>query len=92
MGIYLKDPGARLDYAIDWSANLCGASIAHSQWTVEPDEPAGLRAAADFREDYRTAVTLEGGKPGRIYRVANTITRSDGQVDARSLVIRAEVR
>ena len=92
MGMYLKDMGASLDYAIDWSENLCGANIAESRWTVEPNEPGGLRAAADFRENDRTAVTLEGGRPGRIYRVANTITRSDGRVDGRSLVIRTEAR
>lgn len=92
MGLYLKDLGASLDYAIDWSENLCGATIAESRWTVEPDEPGGLRAAADFRESGRTAVTLEGGAMGRIYRVANTITRSDGREDARSLVIRVEKR
>jgi len=92
VGIYLKDPGASLDYAIDWGAALDGASIAQSRWAVEPEETGGLRAAADFREDERTAVTLEGGVPGRLYRVANTVTRSDGRVDVRSLVIRTEAR
>ncbi len=92
MGVYLKDPSAVLDYAIDWSENLGGASISESQWAVEPAEADGLHATASFREDGQTAVTLEGGIPGRMYRVANTITRSDGRVDARSIVIRTEAR
>lgn len=92
MGLYLKDPRATLDYAIDWSANLGGASVAESRWAVEPDETDGLRATATFREDGQTAVTLEGGVPGRVYRVGNTITRSDGRTDARSIVIRTEAR
>lgn len=92
MGVYVKDPRATLDYAIDWSANLGGASIADSAWTVEPDETGGLKATATFREDARASVTLEGGVPGRVYRVANTITRSDGRTDARSIIIRTEAR
>jgi len=92
MGVYLKDPRATLDYAIDWSANLSGATIAESQWAVSPEEPDGVRATASFREDGRTAVTLEGGIAGRVYRVANTITRSDGRTDARSLILRTEAR
>jgi len=92
MGVYLKDPQARLDYAIDWSENLSGATVAESRWAVEPEEPGGVRASASLREDGRTAVTLEGGIVGRVYRVANTITRSDGRTDARSLLIRAEAR
>lgn len=92
MGVYLKDPRSALDYAIDWSANLDGSTIAASQWDIEPAEEGGLRATASFREDSRTQVTLEGGIAGRVYRVANTITRSDGRQDARSLILRTEAR
>ena len=47
VGMYLKDLGACLDYAIDWSETLCGATIAESQWTIEPNEPGGVRAIAE---------------------------------------------
>ena len=92
MGVYLKDPRATLDYAIDWSANLEGSTIADSQWEVTPVEQGGLSASASFREGERTQVTLNGGIAGRVYRVANTITRSDGRQDARSLIVRTEAR
>jgi len=92
MGVYLKDPRSRLDYAIDWSANLDGSAIAESQWEISPAEDGGLRATASFREDGRTQVTLEGGVAGQVYRVANIITRGDGRQDARSLIVRTEAR
>lgn len=88
MGLYLKDAKAALDYAVDWRAALNGASITASQWAVAPSEPDGVRITATFREAERTAATLEGGVPGRIYRVDNTVTRDDGRVDSRMIVIR----
>lgn len=92
MGVYLKDPRASLDYAIDWTATLDGSTITASQWAIEPEETNGLRATASFREGSRTQVTLEGGIAGHVYRVANTIARSDGRQDARSLILRVEAR
>lgn len=42
MGFYLKDPHARVDYAIDWGGYLDGQTIAESQWSVTPDEAGGI--------------------------------------------------
>ena len=90
MGMFLKDPAARLDYAVDWSANYLGtATIVGSDWTVEPP---GATVSATVVTPTRTGATIDGGVPGAIYRVANRITLSDGRTDDRSLVIRIEAR
>lgn len=90
MGMFLKDPAARLDYAVDWSANyLSGGTIATSDWDVDP---AGVTVSATVLTATRTGATLEGGVPGTVYRVVNRITLTDGRTDDRSLVIRIEAR
>ena len=47
MSLLLKDPQARVDHAIDWSAYLAGQSLIASDWTVEPEE-AGFDASLFF--------------------------------------------
>ncbi len=90
MGMFLKDPAARLDYAVDWSTNYLGsATIAGSDWDVEPP---GATVATTVLSANRTGATIEGGVPGEIYRIVNRITLSDGRRDDRSLVIRVEAR
>ncbi len=90
MGMFLKDPAARLDYAVDWSADCLGtATIVASDWDVAPP---GVTVSATAATASRTGATLDGGVPGRIYRVVNRITLSDGRRDERALVIRIEAR
>lgn len=90
MRMFLKDPAARLDYAVDWSANyLSGGTIATSDWDVQPP---GVIVSATVATATRTGATIEGGVPGTVYRVANRITLSDGRTDERALVIRIEAR
>ncbi len=93
MGIFLKDPSAALDYAVDWGAGyLAGKTIAASAWLAEPVEDGGIVVAAEISSPTRTGATFAGGVPGQIYRVANRVTLSDGRQDERSLVLRIEQR
>jgi len=50
MTFLLKDPGAVLDYLIDWGAEyLDGDMLAASEWSVVPDEGGGVTVAgSDF--------------------------------------------
>jgi len=90
VGIFLKDPDARLDYAVDWSADFLGAAtIAASTWTVDP---TGVTVGATVATPSRTGATIEGGVPGIVYRVVNHITLSDGRRDDRTLALRIEAR
>ncbi len=93
MGIFLKDPLAAIDYAIDWSAGYLGSrNIIASTWQVAPVEPGGIAIASARRSASGTSVTLSGGITGHVYRITNCVTLSDTSVDERSVTIRVEVR
>ena len=93
MAIFLKDPAARLDYAIDWQAfYLDGQTVLQSQWRVSPDAADGIMPIDAGHDGGRTAVTLTGGRRGILYRVTNQVTLSGGRCDERSLAVRAEDR
>ena len=90
MGMFLKDPAARLDYAVDWSANyLNAATIVASDWDVDP---AGVTVSGATATATRTGATFAGGLPGQVYRIVNRITLSDGRRDDRALIVRVEAR
>ncbi len=91
MGSYLKDPRATVDYSVDWAAGyLDGNTVTASAWSVAPE--GGVAVVADATSATRTAATLEGGLAGRVYRVTNHVTLSDGRQDSRSLTVRIEAR
>ncbi|WP_439532093.1 phage fiber-tail adaptor protein [Polymorphobacter sp.] len=98
MSIFVKDPGASLDYAIDWAAGYLGnQGLTESRWSVTPGGPgeigAGELVADGGRIDGgRALVTLSGGRAGCVYRVTNAVTFSDGSHDERTLVVRVEDR
>ena len=93
MSLYLKDPDARIDYAIDWgTAYLDGQIIVASEWAATPEEESGAIVEIASFDLTRTAVTLSGGVPGHVYRIGNRVTLSDGRSDERSLTLRVEER
>lgn len=92
MSLYVKDPQARVDHAIDWSAYLAEQSLVASLWTVTPQEAGGLLVETQAFEAQRSSVRLSGGVVGRVYRLTNRVTLSDGQVDERSVTMRVEER
>ena len=90
MSIFLKDPGGVIEHAVDWDAGyLAGRTISQSSWQAVPAE---LTLGAPRLLAGRTAVTLSGGVAGRVYRVSNRVTLSDGSSDERTLVVRVEER
>jgi hypothetical protein len=93
MSVFVKDPGASLEYAIDWAAGYLGEqSLVVSDWSVSPEDMAGLVVGAGRIEGGRTLVTLSGGRAGHVYRITNRVTFSDGGQDERMLVVRVEER
>lgn len=91
MTLFLKDPGAAVDHAVDWDAGyLAGRIISASTWTVLP--AAGLTLTNPRSDSGRTAITLNGGTAGQICRVTNRVTLDDGSSDERTLVVRVEER
>lgn len=93
MAMVVKDPGTRIDFEFDWAAAFPdGQAIEVSGWTVAPDEAGGVAVAASAHNLTRSTVTLTGGIAGRVYRVTDRVTMSDGQIDERSMSVRVEER
>ncbi|SEH17397.1 hypothetical protein SAMN05428974_2194 [Sphingopyxis sp. YR583] len=93
MTIMVKDPDSRIDFEFDWSiAYPDGLAVVGSLWTIVPDEDGGLTLAGAAHDLTQSTATLAGGIAGHVYRVANRVTLSDGQIDERSVTIRVEER
>ena len=76
-----KDPNARLDYSIDWSAWLGTDTIATSAWTAD----TGLTLSGATNDTTSATVWVEGGTAGEVYGVTNTITTAGGRRDERTI-------
>ena len=94
MGDYhLKDPGAALDYRIDWGGVLAdGVTLVSSAWSIAPDVGGGLVADGGGLAGAAAVTRLSGGVAGHVYRVSNRVTFSDGGADERTLVVRVGER
>ena len=84
MKTYLQDGSARLNYPINWSPYLNGATITSSTWN------STLTITDDTFTDSTTEAFVSGGALGVSYEVKNIITISDGRVDARTFLVKIE--
>lgn len=91
-----KDPDARLDYLIQWSAWLAsGDSIASVTWSVTSGDGALLVCSGSYAPSVSgttSTVWLEGGTVGVDYAVRARITTTLGRIDDRTLIIRVRAR
>lgn len=93
MAIFLKDPAAVIDYAVDWQTEyLAGQSIIASAWSVAPAEPGGIMVVSASHDAGRSQAMIGGGRQGAVYQLRNRVTFSDGRSDERSLDVRVEDR
>jgi len=83
-----KDPTAKLDYSIDWTAFLADDTISTSVWAV----PSGITKVSDTHANGITTIWLSGGTVDTDYDVSNTITTADGRIDKRTILIRVRSR
>jgi len=91
VAIFLKDPMAIIDFAVDWSANIAAdRTITASVWQVLPGGSGAVVVEAAISEPQRSIATLSGGQSGQVYHVTNRVTFSDGRNDERTLVLRVE--
>lgn len=88
MSIFPKDPGAEIDYTVDWSGGYLSPDedVIASEWQVQP--AGGLFVASSLFTNKWTRANIGGGVVGRLYRLTNRITTSEGRSDERSLTIR----
>lgn len=78
-----KDPGARLDYTINWSDWLDGDTISTSTWLAE----TGITVDSDTNTTTTTTVWLSGGTLGNAYDVTNRIVTAAGREDDRTIEV-----
>lgn len=83
MSTYIKDPGDRTDYVIDWAPWLNDDTITASAWTV----PTGITQYAVDSDTATTTIWLTGGTHGNEYSVVNQITTDGGRIKQQSLKI-----
>lgn len=81
--IFLKDPDAKLDYVVDWSAWLDGDTISSSSWIV----PDGITLESDVHTNTTSTVWLSGGTPGDTHHVVNRIATAGGRIDDRTIIV-----
>lgn len=80
---FVKDPGARKDYAVDWSDWLDGDTISASAWTP----PSGITQYSASNTPTAATIWLSGGTAGEEYAVVNQITTAGGRIDQRTIKI-----
>ena len=93
MSFHLKDPGAVLDYAVDWGSEyLDGDVLVASEFVLSPVEPGGA-VITDTRFDTQLAtVSVGGGIAGHQYQLVNHVVLQSGREDERTIVLRVEQR
>lgn len=88
--VYIKDPGAKLDYSVDWSEWLedIGDTITTSTWVVT----SGITQTTTSNTTTTATIWLSGGTPGTIYQATNHIITAAGREDERTITVRVQDR
>ena len=81
---FIKDPSARKDYTVDWTAWLDDDTIDAVEWMV----PSGITQTSASNTTTAATVWLSGGTHGSEYAVVCQITTAGGRIDQRSIPIR----
>lgn len=95
VGSYIvKDPGATLQYAVDWSDWLpTGDTIQTSTWVQESvHTAANLTLSGSATANGVNTIDIAGGAAGELYTVRNTITTNENLTDVRRFRIKVEKR
>ena len=81
---FLKDPGDRVDYLIDYTAWLGGDTLTGApEWTL----PAGITQYTVSNTDTGATIWLSGGTHGRDYVITNQIATTGGRIKQQSFVV-----
>ena len=96
-GAYIvKDPGATLEYTVDWSEWLnTGTEISTSAFaisTISGDAAPVTNGGDSIVNTNQCVVELSGGTSGNIYTITNTITTDNAETDVRRFQLVVEER
>ena len=78
-----KEPGAVLDYRVDWSLYLAGDTITQSDWTIVNPQADSVNIESSSFTANSTTVFLSAGIDGQVDTIENRITTQAGRVDSR---------
>jgi hypothetical protein len=93
MSFHLKDPGAVLDYAVDWGSEyLDGDVLVASGFVLSPIEPGGAVITGSTFDTQVATVSVGGGIAGHQYHIVNHVVLQSGREDERTIVLRVEQR
>ncbi len=81
---FVKDPGALLDYGINWTRWLGDDLIIDSTWDLDE----GIDFIHDTHTDDVTRLWIEGGALNKMYQCRNQIVTDEGRKDIRTIIIR----
>lgn len=81
---FLKDPGDRLDYQVDFEAWLDGDTISSVSWTV-PDSITNFNTSNDTTT---ATIWLTGGTHGQDYTITCQVTTVGGRIKQQSFVVK----
>lgn len=89
----IKDPDARLPYAVDWSAWLAneGDTASSATW-IAPDGIVQEASPAPSLTDGVATAWFSGGTDGKDYRITCRLTTTGGRVDDRTVTIKVRQR
>jgi hypothetical protein len=81
---FFKDPGAALDYTVDWSRWMpSGDAIASVDWTVDD----GIFDAKETNDDDSSTIWLSSGTAGTTYKIVAQITTDDTRIAERAFEV-----
>jgi hypothetical protein len=92
-----KDPDERLDYRLDWAAEMAamdGDTIQDSQWVVD-DANLTLLDSGGFSPsftDTSTQVWLSDGIEGVTYTLTNRVTTAGGRILEQSIRLKIKTK
>ena len=85
---FVKDPGAKLDYTIDWSAWMTGSDEINTVTTVPAVGVAsGITVTQATKTSSSTTVWVSGGVAGTSYSVTVKIVTTQLREDERTITI-----
>jgi formylmethanofuran dehydrogenase subunit C len=84
--MFAQNEGEVINYQLDWTVALNGASISSSNWS---SSPAGLTTSASLASPLVT-ITVSGGTSPTVYQLTNTVITSASETLVRSINIQFE--
>jgi len=94
----LKDPQAKLNYAIDWSDWLGADTITSSTWAVTSFSTSTVDTttlavnSSSISANTTTIAVVTGGTSGNIYNLTNKVWTNNSLIERRSFRVKVEDR